>query len=74
MRKFLRVKLEGCRVLEVELSTIRVLQVEICEDGDYALLAYTDTQMFDLHYGNFDECHFMLNQIHDLLDVALIDL
>lgn len=74
MKQFLRVKLEGCRVLEIDIDTIRILQVEVCDDGEYVLLAFTDTQMFDLQYGNFDECHFLLNQIHDLMKVKLIDL
>lgn len=74
MKRFLRIKLEGLRVLEIDVDTIRILQVEACEDGEYVLLAFTDTQMFDLQYGNFDTCHMMLNQIHELIGVKLIDL
>jgi hypothetical protein len=74
MRRFLRIKQEGLRVLEIDIETIRILQVEVWEDGGHVLLAFTDTQMFDLQYGNFDVCHFMLNQIHEIIDVTLIDL
>ncbi len=74
MKRFLRIKLEGLRVLEIDVDTIRILKIETCTDGDYCLLAYTDTQMFDLQYGNFDTCHVMLNHIHKLLDVKVIDL
>lgn len=74
MKQFIRVKQEGCRVLEIDIDTIRVLEVDVCDDGKYILLASTSTQMFDLVYGTFDECHFILNQIHDLMKVKLIDL
>jgi hypothetical protein len=66
--------MEGTAVLEIDVSTIKVLQVEAYEDGVYVLSAHSDTQIFELNVGNFDECHHMLNKIHKTLGVELIDL
>ncbi len=74
MPRFLRFRQKGCRVLELDIDIIKVLQIECCEDGDYVLLAFSTTQAYHLCYGNFDECHFMLNQLHDTLGIEIIDL
>jgi len=74
MPKFIRFKLEGARVLEIDVSVIQLLNIEICDDGEYVLLAWSATQMYELVSGTFDECHHLLNQLHDILGIELIDI
>lgn len=74
MPKFIRFKQEGFRVLEVDVSIIKVLQVERCDDKTYSLLAFSATQSYALCNGTFDECHTMLNSLHDILSIQVVDL
>lgn len=74
MPKFIRFKQSGMQVLEIDISTIRVLSVEMLDNGESVLTAYSDLQEFDLCYGTVDECHWMLNQLHDALNIDIIDL
>jgi len=74
MKTFLRLKLEGLRVLELDIDTIRILQIEAYDEGEYGLFALTDTQAVDLKQGTFDDCHAMLNKINEELGLKIVDL
>lgn len=74
MKQFLRIKMEGLEVLELDLSTIKGFHISAYEDGFYCLHALTDTFEYDLHLGTFDSCHFMLNKLHEQLNIYLVDI
>lgn len=74
MKILLRLKLEGCQVLEFDPEMIRTLRVFATDEGDYCCSVANDSQEFILCTGTFDECHMMLNSIHNKLDVDVIDI
>lgn len=73
MRKFLRFKLEGARLLEVEISKIQTFSIDKLDSGDYVLAAFSESQMYELCYGNLSEVHTMLNTLHEMLDITVTD-
>lgn len=77
-KKFIRIKLEGAKVLELDPNDIkymRIMDMQEPEKGrEYFLAIANSSTEFVALVGRFDECHFMLNQIHDILDIKLIDI
>ncbi len=74
MPTFIRFKLPGARVLEVDVSVIVSLCINADEYGEYVLCAFSATQIYDLCYGSFDDCHSMLNELHEILNIDIIDI
>ncbi len=73
MPTFIRFKLPGARVLEVDVNAIVSLCINADEYGEYVLCAFSSTQIYDLCYGTFAQCHELLNQLHDILNIDIID-
>ncbi len=72
---FLRLRLEGCEVLEIDPDAIRGFRIEYSDkDHAYMLTASNDSQAYILQIGNFDTCHHLLNKIHAILDIQIRDI
>ena len=77
-RTFLRLKMPGATVIEIDPSTIISMRVVDTEDEDGAMYYYLTVGTASTEYivctGDFDVCHHMLNDLHDILNVSIIDL
>lgn len=68
-RKLLRIKLEGCEVVEVYVDSITGFDICFCPDlNSYLLSIMTINNEFIICDGNFDTCHSKLNNIHKYLE------
>ncbi len=77
-KKFLRLKLSGAKVLEIDptlITCMRIVDIEDAEKGqDYMLSIANNVSEFIVCVGRFDECHMLLNKLHSILDIELIDI
>lgn len=74
MKTLLRLRIEGMRVVEVDPDTIRTFRIDDNDDGQYMLTMANDSQEYILHVGNSDQCHMMLNKLHNIMDIHVIDI
>lgn len=75
MREFIRLKLPGACVVELDPSIITILRVVYDEDiGAYSLLVGTDSSQYVIMKGDMDQVHFKLNELHDILDIQILDI
>lgn len=75
MPDYLRVKHEGCLCTEIDISKLTGFSVTFNEETEeYALIGLVNAVMYVLITGTFDSCHFLLNKIHNTLDINIIDL
>jgi len=72
---FLRLRLEGCEVLEIDPDSLIGFRVQYSDpEACYILTAFNDSQAFVIHSGTFDTCHAELNRLHNILDIKLRDI
>jgi len=75
VREFIRLKLPGACVVELDPSIITILRVVYDEDiGAYSLLVGTDSSQYVIMKGDMDQVHFKLNELHDILDIQILDI
>ncbi len=76
--ELIRFKLPGACVLELDASTIEYFNVCAGVDEDendcHVLMVGAAGTDHVLHFGTFDECHYKLNQLHDVLNIKITDL
>lgn len=75
--ELLRIRLGGAKVLEIKKDQLIGFRVIYDMDEiDYFLLADVKDKQESwlIHHGSFDECHMMLNRLHQALDCKLIDI
>lgn len=73
MPKFLRIKQPGLEVSEIDIRSIIGAEIQFHDDG-YYLMITNPQNIWVIHSGTFDECHYKLNNLHELLDIQLVDL
>lgn len=71
---FIRFRFEGARVVELDPSTITGFHINKMDTGEYYLSLYTESQEFIIETGNFDQCHALLNKIHNYLDLQFLEI
>lgn len=75
MPEFIRIKLPNAEVVEVDIASIFGFDIHFDdEDNTYSLCAYGKGAIFLLAQGNFNDCHLVLNKLHSLLKIKIIDL
>ena len=75
MKEFIRLRLPGACVVELDPSIITILRVVYDDDnGVYSLLMGTDSSQYVIMKGAMDQVHFKLNELHDLLDIQVLDM
>ena len=75
MKEFIRLRLPGACVVELDPSIITILRVVYDDDnGVYSLLMGTDSSQYVIMKGAMDQVHFKLNELHDLLDIQVLDI
>lgn len=75
MRTLHRIKSEGMEILEIDVNIIegyRVVYDDMFEE--YVLIAIIKNEDMLLTTGTFDKCHAMLNKLHKISNITIIDL
>ncbi len=74
MKNMIRLRLDGATVLELDPTTIHTFQIQITEDNEHMLTATNNSAQYILKIGTFDECHNLLNILHETINVNIIDI
>lgn len=74
MFNFIRIKKEGACCIEFDASKIQIFEICCDVDNCYYLMGYTSNNMYEITSGTFDECHYLLNQLHAVLNINIIDI
>lgn len=75
MKTLYRIKAEGMEILEIDVNTIEGYRV-VFDDlfNEYILTGIVKNEDVLLTTGTFDKCHTMLNKLHKISGIQIVDL